>query len=78
VDALLPFVQAAFPTALTGGGLVGIYMYFRKIDAAIREDLRKTIAAQQAEIESLWTENRKLRKEANDDGAADTDEGDGK
>jgi cell division protein FtsB len=53
-------------------------MYFRKIDAAIREDLRKTIAAQQAEIESLWTENPKLRKEANDDGAADTDEGDGK
>lgn len=52
-------------------------MYFRKIDAAIKEDLRKTIATQAEQIEKLWTECRNLRKELSGKHATDEPEADG-
>lgn len=60
---LIALLQAAFPTTVAGGGLFGIYMYFRKIDAAIKDDLRATINTQAEQIEKLWTECRRLRAE---------------
>lgn len=63
----LAFLQTLFPSAVTGGGLVGIYMYFRKVQAAILEDLRKSNAQKDAEIERLWAENRNLRAELSPD-----------
>jgi hypothetical protein len=63
VAEALAFLQAAFPTTIAGGGLFGIYIYFRKVDAAIKEDLRKTIASQAEEIARLWKECRELRAE---------------
>lgn len=70
MDQLFKFLEAAFPTGLAGGGLIGVYIYFRKEHAAILEDLRKTIAdlretikAQAAEIATLWAENRAQRAE---------------
>ena len=55
---------------MAGGGLFGIYMYFRKVQAAILEDLRKTIVQKDAEIDRLWAENRALRGELHPDNPA--------
>lgn len=55
-----------FPTAVTGGGLFGIYVYFRKVDAAIKADLRDTIKQQAEQIDKLWKECRELRQELSD------------
>lgn len=63
MDQILTFLQAAFPSSIAGGGLFGIYLYFRKENAAILEELRKTITAQAAEIATLWNENREQREE---------------
>lgn len=70
MEQLFKFLEAAFPTGLAGGGLIGVYIYFRKEHAAILEDLRKTITdlretikQQAAEIATLWTENRAQRAE---------------
>ncbi len=61
MDEIINGFQSLLPTLGTGGGLFGIYVYFRKVDAAIKEDLRKTITAQAEEIERLWAECRRLR-----------------
>ncbi|WIC89094.1 hypothetical protein SEA_OTTAWA_48 [Arthrobacter phage Ottawa] len=63
----IAFLQTLFPTTMAGGGLFGIYMYFRKVQAAIMDDLRKTIVQKDAEIDRLWAENRSLRGELHPD-----------
>lgn len=72
---ILAALQSLFPTAVTGGGLFGIYVYFRKIDAAIKDDLRATIKQQAEQIEKLWKECRDLRAELHGKGAPEADGG---
>ncbi len=57
-------MEAQLPTGIAGGGLFGIWLYFRKEHAAVIANLRETIKEQAQQIKDLWAENRKLRGDA--------------
>jgi hypothetical protein len=61
VEQVIKFLGDQLPTGVVGGGLFGIWLYFRKEYAAIIADLRSTITAQAQTIKDLWAENRRLR-----------------
>lgn len=64
------------PTGVVGGGLFGIWLYFRKEYAAIITDLRATIKDQAQTIKDLWAENRRLRGDASGKPPADEERAD--
>jgi hypothetical protein len=64
VEPVIKFLSDQLPTGVVGGGLFGIWLYFRKEYAAIIADLRATITAQAQTIKDLWAENRALRGDA--------------
>lgn len=64
MDQIIKFLGDQLPTGVVGGGLFGIWLYFRKEYAAIIADLRATIEAQSQTIKDLWAENRRLRGDA--------------
>lgn len=64
MEQIIKFLGDQIPTGVVGGGLFGIWLYFRKEYAAIVSDLRATIAAQAQTIKDLWAENRRLRGDA--------------
>lgn len=74
MDQVIKFLGDQLPTGVVGGGLFGIWLYFRKEYAAIIADLRATIKDQTQTIKDLWAENRRLRGDANGVHAADNDE----
>lgn len=74
MEQVLKFLESQLPTGLAGGGLFGIWLYFRKEYAAILAAHKETIADQARQIKELWAENRLLRGDANgkhDDEKAD-------
>lgn len=64
MEQVIKFLGDQLPTGVVGGGLFGIWLYFRKEYAAIIADLRATITAQSQTIKDLWAENRRLRGDA--------------
>lgn len=74
MDQVIKFLGDQLPTGVVGGGLFGIWLYFRKEYAAIIADLRATISAQSQTIKDLWAENRRLRGDASGKHNADNGE----
>lgn len=64
MDPILKFIESQLPTGLAGGGIFGIWLYFRKEYAAILATHKETIKDQAQQIKDLWTENRRLRGDA--------------
>lgn len=64
MEPVFKFIESQLPTGLAGGGLFGIWLYFRKEYAAVLANHKETIKEQAQQIKDLWAENRKLRGDA--------------
>lgn len=62
----ISFIQAAIPFVGGGGGAIGLYFYYRKIDADNRKLDREKITEQRQEIKDLREERDKVQEKLND------------
>lgn len=67
--AILELVKALIAPLVTGGGVVGWYVLYRKFDAERAASLREDNKTLREENKELREENRKLRDELKGDDA---------